>query len=102
MHFKVHHFAGDTNFLYASHFLKSLIKTVNFDLSNLVQWLKVNKISLNVNKTEIVAFRSRTRQINKNLNFRLSRQKIEPKRCTKYLGVIIFEHLSFNEYMNTL
>ena len=77
-------------------------KTVNFDLSNLVQWLRVNKISLNVNKAEIVVFRSPKKQIYKNLNFRLSGLKIEPKCCTKYLGVIIDEHLSFNEYMNTL
>ena len=88
--------------LYASHSLRNLNKTVNFDLSNLVQWLRANKISLNVNKTEIVVFRSPTKQIYKNLNFRLSGQKIEPKHCTKYLGVIIDEHLSFNEYMNTL
>ena len=100
VHSKVHHFGGDTNFLYASHSLKNLNKTVNFDLSNLVQWLRANKISLNVNKTEIVVFRSPTKQIYKNLNFRLSGQKIEPKHCTKYLGVIIDEHLSFNEYMN--
>ena len=57
---------------------------------------------MNVNKTEKVVFRSSTKQIHKNLNFRLSWQKIEPKRCTKLLGVIIEEHLSFNEYMNTL
>ena len=36
------------------------------------------------------------------MTFRLSCQKIEPKCCSKYLGVIIDEHLSFNEYMNTL
>ena len=53
---KVHHFADDTNFLYASHSLKNLNMTVNFDLSNLVQWLRANKISLNFNKTEIVVF----------------------------------------------
>ena len=29
-------------------------------------------------------------------------QKIEPKHHTKYLGVILKEHLSFNEYMDTL
>ena len=46
--------------------------------------------------------KSPRKQIYKNLNFRLSGQKIKPKRCTKYLGVIIDEHLSFNEYMNTL
>ena len=102
VHSKFHHFADDTNLLYASHSLKNLNKTVNFDLSNLVQWLRGNKISLNVNKTEVVVFRSPTKQIYKNLNFRLSGQKTDPKRCTKYLGVIIDEHLSFNEYMNTL
>ena len=101
-HSKVHHFTDDTNFLYVSHSLKNFNKKVNFDFSNLVQWLRANKISLNVNKTEIVVFRSPTKQIYKNLNFRLSGQEIEPKRCTKYLGVIIDEHLSFNEYMNTL
>ena len=31
---------------------------INFDLSNLVQWLGANKISLNVNKTELVIFGS--------------------------------------------
>ena len=42
------------------------------------------------------------KQIYKNLNFKLNGQKIEPKHHTKYLGVILEEHLSFNEYMNTL
>ena len=82
--------------------LKKFKETVNFDLSNLVQRLRANKIYLNVNKTEIIVFRSPTKQIYKNLNFRLSGQKIEPKCYTRYLGVIIDEHLSFKEYMNTL
>ena len=75
---------------------------MSFDLSSLGQWLRANRISLNVNKTELVIFRSPKKQIYKNPNFRLSGQKIEPKRHTKYLGVVLDEHLSFNEYMNTL
>ena len=56
-----------------------------------------------MNKTELVILRSpKKKKICKNLNFRLSGQKIEQKRHTKYLGVILDEHLSFNEYMNTL
>ena len=57
---------------------------------------------MNVNKTEIVLFRSPTKQIYKNLNFRHPGKKVEVKHCTKYLGDIIDEHLSFNEYMSTL
>ena len=102
LHSKVHHFADDTNFLYASHSLKKLNKTINFDLSKLAQWLRANKIYLNVNKTKLVIFRLPKKQFYKNLNFRLSGQKIEPKRHTKYLGVILDEHLPFYEYVNTL
>ena len=72
VHSHVHHFADDTNFLYASHCLKKKNKTINVDLSNLVQWLRANKISLNVNKTELVNFTSPKKQIYKYLNFRLS------------------------------
>ena len=82
--------------------LKKINKTINFDLSNLLQWLKAKKISLNVNKTELVIFRSSKKQIYKNLNFLLIVQKIKPKHHTKYLGVILDEYLAFNEYMNTL
>ena len=63
LHAKVHHFADDTNFLYASHSLKKLNKTINFNLSNLVQCLKGNKISLSENKTELAIFRSLKKQI---------------------------------------
>ena len=37
-------------------FLKDINKKINFDLSNLVQWLLVNKIAINVNKTDVVIF----------------------------------------------
>ena len=63
MHSKVHHFSDDTNSLYASNSLKKINKTINFGLSNLVQWLRANKISLNVNNTELVFFRSPKKQI---------------------------------------
>ena len=56
---------------------------------------------MNVNETETAVFRSPTKQIYKNLNFGFSELITEPKRCTKYLGVIIDQHLSFNKYMNT-
>ena len=63
MHSKVHHFSDDTNSLYASNCLKKINKTITFGLSNLVQWLRANKISLIVNKAELVFFRSPKKQI---------------------------------------
>ena len=82
---KVHYFADDTSILYASHSFKKLNKTIYFDLSNLVQWLRANRISLNVNKTELVIFRSPKKQVYKNLNFRLSGQINQTKISQKVL-----------------
>ena len=92
---KIHHFADDANLLCANSSLKDINKKINFDLSNLVQWLRANKIALNVNKTDIVIFQSPRKQITKKINFRLNGQKIRQKTCTKYLGVLIDKHLLF-------
>ena len=98
----VHHFADDTNILYVSSYLKDINKKINNDLSNLVPWLRANKISLNVSKTEIVIFKSHSKQFTRHLNFRLRGQKIIPKNCTKYLGIIIDEHFTIKEYTTQL
>ena len=36
------------------------------------------------------------------MNFRLSGQRIRQKTCTKYLGVLLDEHLLFKAHINTL
>ena len=51
---EVHHFADDTKLLNFNSCVKSINKQVNYDLKNLSNWLKANKIFLNVGKTELV------------------------------------------------
>ena len=45
---RVHHFADDTNFFCLSKSIKKLNKLVDADLKDQVNWLNVNKVSLNV------------------------------------------------------
>ena len=52
-----HHFADDTNILYAHKDPKVIRKIVNKDLALLFQWLGANRLSLNVSKTEFIVFR---------------------------------------------
>ena len=52
-----HHFADDTNLLYAHNDPNMLKKVVNKDLALLFQWLCANRLSLNVSKTEFIIFR---------------------------------------------
>ena len=49
-------FADDTNLLYAARNLKSLESVVNVELLNVCDWLSVNKLSLNIKKTNFVTF----------------------------------------------
>ena len=72
---KVHHFAGDTNFLFINKSQKMINNLINHDLVLLVQWLQVNKISLNASKTELILFRPKGNAIIKNLNFCISGKK---------------------------
>ena len=82
--------------------MKDINSKINYDLKNIVEWLRANKISLNAGKTELVLFRSKNKQINKKLNFRISGQKIKIFSRTKYLGIILDENLTFGPHLDNL
>ena len=75
LHSKIHHFADDTNTLCTSKSLKDINRKVNYNLRQIVEWLRANKISWNSGKTELVLFISKKKNT-KNLKFRISGQKI--------------------------
>ena len=55
--------------LYTSKSLKDINRKVNYDLRYIVEWLRVNKISLNTGKTERVLFRFKNNKITKKYEF---------------------------------
>ena len=71
-------------------------------ISLIVQWLRSNKISLNADKTELVIFSPKRKQITKHLNFRISGQKIEISTRVKYLEIQIDQHLNWNEHIKNI
>ena len=80
----LHHFADDTNILLVEKSLKKLNKHMNRDLKLVVEWIRANNLPLNTSNTEHVIFKSRNKTITKNLNFRISSQKIQPTSQVKY------------------
>ena len=56
-HCQVYHVLDDTKLLYTNNSIKKLNKMLNKDLKNLTNWLNANKISLNVDKTEMILFK---------------------------------------------
>ena len=60
---RVNHFADDSKKVFSNSSLKFISKYTNHEL----KWLQANRISLNVNKTEITLFRPKNKTICKNI-----------------------------------
>ena len=60
------------------------------------------EIRLNADKTELVIFSPKRKQITKHLNFPISGQKIEISTRVKYLGIQIDQHLNWNEHIKNI
>ena len=88
-------FADDTNIYYESKDLKELEKTVNQELKLLSLWLNINRLALNVSKTNFVIFRSIKRPLYHNVTLILNRKAIAQKDHVKYLGVLMDQHLTW-------
>ena len=95
---EIHHFADDTNLPYSSKSLKDVNQKINFELKNIVHWLRTNKISLNTKKTEMVLFRAQKTIIKKNINFQISEQKINIMKKKIFRD----DHLTFKNHMDTV
>ena len=90
------HFADDTNLLIKNNSLKQLKKHLNHDLRELVKWLKVNKITLNKSKTELIIFRHPNKKMNYELKIKLDGKRLYPTNVVKYLGIFLDSHLNWN------
>ena len=97
---KTYHFADGTSVILSSTFSEILSRWINKDLLNLFNWLKTNKLSLNVKKTELVIFRSRKLTIDNSFRFKLDGKRLVPTKSVKYLGVLLDEHLHWNEQIS--
>ena len=97
---EVHHFVDETNLLNFNSCVKSINKQVNYDLKNLSNWLKANKISLIVGKTELVLFTSSKKQVDCDLKIKLNGKRLYETDSVKYLGIQIDQRLTGKQQIN--
>ena len=95
-------FADDTNVFLSGKDVKDLIDTMNDELDKVVIWLQVNKLSLNIKKTHYIIFRSRRKTVKNHDNLCINGQEIYPVKSTKFLGVVIDEHLLWYGHINII
>jgi hypothetical protein len=95
-------FADDTNLLIHDNNLRNLVTTANNEIQKISDWLKVNKLSLNVKKTHFILFHFRQKKITDQVTLKIDNTEIERATSTKFLGVIIQENLSWSNHISTI
>jgi Reverse transcriptase (RNA-dependent DNA polymerase) len=114
-------FADDTIGLTSGPELHPLINKANLELQKLGMWFRANKMAVNVSKTKFIIFKPKGKKITLNPNegiyfnnndlnepndpnkiYKLDRiyddNPVSQDRTYKLLGVLIDEHLSFNQH----
>ena len=97
---RAYHFADDTNIMLSNDHLSYEQKKMNQDQKNLSQWLKANKLSLNVKMTELIIFHPRKTKLDYSVKFKLNGRRLNPISTVKYLGVLLDEHWLWTKQVN--
>ena len=90
-------FADDTNLFYAGNDLDEVCKIVSRELNILHIWFQVNKLSLNVAKTNFMIFGNK--RFEENYMISINGMNINRVYVTKFIGVHIDSKLNWNEHI---
>ena len=96
-------FADDTGIFCHSKNMGTLISKVENIIGKINEWFTVNKLTLNVDKTSYVIFRSK-RSTNERPPDSICNGDIQIHRDSKvkYLGITLQEHLSWDEHKDEI
>ena len=77
-------FADDTSIFGSHKDANHLVSTVNSELVKIIIWLKVNKLSVNLTKTNLMIFHPRQKKVNVNVLLTLENAVIKQVTETKF------------------
>ena len=80
----------------------TLEKVINEEMKKLSEWLKLNRLALNISKTNFLIFNTDRRKLSHNVTLKLDKKAITEKQSIKYLGVIVDRHLMWKDHILTI
>ena len=95
-------FADDTACFLDDSNINNLINTFQEELSKISNWMRVNKLSINIDKTKYMIFHSPRQKIPSNIKLYLDNEEIEQVDNIKYLGIIFDNNLNWKCHLSTL
>ena len=72
--------------------LEELELLKNEELAHAQQWLMLNKLTINVKKSNFIIFKSHKRKLKNHLSLKLNNEILQCVEHTKFLGIIIEQH----------
>ena len=89
--------------MYSNRNIKTIETVMNYELKLVIQWMKLNKLSLNTKKTHLILFHSRQNKLNKdNISIKINNKRLKLVDHIKYLGMYLDKHLSWDEHIKQL
>ena len=70
------------------------------DINKLFKWLNINKLSININKTNVLLFNIRNKNENINLNLYINNIKLKQVTDIQFVGVYIDDKLNWKKQIN--
>ncbi len=96
-------FADDTTVYCSSNSLVEIVLSLRLEASNIIQWLRANRLTLNVTKTKfmVLGTRQKLRGI-EDISLQVDGETIEQVHHFKYLGLMLDDTLNFEEHIDIL
>lgn len=84
--------------------IATLGRRVSFELSLINDWLQIDKLSLNVDKTKYMIFHNHQKNVSlyKQLTLEFNGEKIKRTDTFNFLGIMINEQLTWNSHITHL
>ena len=93
-------FADDTNIFLSHEKLSTIESVVNSEFLELTNWFKVNRLSLNAEKTNYMVFKSRQKKNFSEIKIFMNKERLKQVDSNKFLGVILDENLNWKQHIN--
>lgn len=93
-------YADDTNAFYSNSCINALNKIMQNEINKIIQWLNVNKLSINSTKTKFIIFKSKNKRLEEQITLKVNNEIIDKVYHAKFLGVTIDENLTWKNHMN--
>ena len=92
-------YADDTTIYYSNKDPKLVQSTINSDLENIVSWIEMNGLKMNVNKTQMMTLQRKSTKPAEAITVKIRGEEITHLNSIKYLGVVVDKDLNWKRHI---